>query len=121
MTERAIEKINAEMQKTPDDLYTEILGHYIIDRCGEPGTAEKVLDEQKSLKGAMEAVRGLASKKKSGAVAVLTPAQVFGEIDRYFGFETDRAAQGQAMAAAGAAPVEAPKPKGLALDLADFL
>ena len=30
----AVEKINTEMQKRPDDPYTEVIGHYIIDRCG---------------------------------------------------------------------------------------
>ena len=28
----ATEKINAEMQKHPDDLYREIIGHYLINR-----------------------------------------------------------------------------------------
>ena len=35
MIEKAIEKINAEMQKDPSDRYMEIIGHYIIDRCDE--------------------------------------------------------------------------------------
>lgn len=34
--ENAIAKINAEMQKDPDNTYLEIVGHYIIDRCAEP-------------------------------------------------------------------------------------
>ena len=35
MIDKAIEKINAEMQKDPSDRYMEIVGHYIIDRCDE--------------------------------------------------------------------------------------
>lgn len=33
MIDKAIEKINAAMQKDPDNRYMEIVGHYIIDRC----------------------------------------------------------------------------------------
>lgn len=124
MNTKAIEKINGEMQKNAADKYTEIIGQYIIDRCTNDLDAAKVANEQKSLGGAMKAVMGLASKKKHGNVAVLMPQEVFGEIDKYFGFATDENAQEQAiMAACGAVhmPIKPPAAKKVALNLADFL
>ena len=94
----AIQKINAEMQKRADDPYTEIIGHYIIDRCGDEAVANLVLKDGKTLEGAMKAVVTAASKAKCGNVAVLTPDRVFGEVDKYFGLTTDTRAQQEALA-----------------------
>lgn len=124
MITKAIQKINIEMQKNANDNYIEIIGHYIIDRCTDEITAARVADEKKSLKGAMDAIVGLASKKKQGNVAVLLPAQVFGAVDKYFGFATDEQAQEAAMMAACGAtktPVTPPVAQKVALNLADFL
>jgi len=125
MIDQAIEKINAEMQKNPSDPYTEILGHYVIDRCMDAAAAAKVCEAKKTLKGAMEAVAARARKAKTWNVAVLLPGDVFGEVDRYFGLSTDPAAQQKAMAAAvpGAASAQPAPPEGpakVAIDLADF-
>lgn len=40
--EDAIMKINAEMQKDPQNPYLEIVGTYVIDRCGEENTERAV-------------------------------------------------------------------------------
>ena len=124
MIEKAIEKINTEMQKNPGDVYTEIVGHYIIDRCTDEVTAARVAAEGKSLLGAMEAVVDNAKKKQKGNTAILLPADVFGAVDGYFGLQADEAAQEGAMAAAcGAAqtPVKPPVAKKVALAFEDFV
>ena len=124
MIEKAIQKINDEMQKNASDTYTEVIGHYIIDRCGDEITAAKVLDTGKSLKGAMDAIMQLATKAKKGNVAVLLPDAVFGAVDKYFGMATDEAAQETAIAAVCGAtktPVAPPVAKKVALSLNDFL
>lgn len=125
MRDKAIEKINREMQGRPNDPYVEIIGHYVIDRCTDDITAAKMLKDGKTLAGAMEKVLAEAKRAKNGNVAVLTPAQVFGAVDGYFGLETDRAAQGKALASMGA-PVqdvttEREPQKKLGLDLASFM
>lgn len=120
----AVEKINTEMQKRPDDPYTEIIGHYIIDRCGLDADCErKAAAEKKTLAGAMDAVMAAAKKKAVNGCAVLTPDAVFGEVDRYFGFPTDELAQLRAMRSAGGTPTPAVPAASAAvsLDLADFL
>lgn len=123
----AVEKINQAMQKRPDDPYVEIIGHYIIDRCGLDADCEKkAAAEKKTLAGAMDAVKAAAQKKAVNGCAVLTPDAVFGEVDRYFGFPADELAQARAMRSAGAvsAPAETAAqaaPAAVSLDLADFL
>ena len=67
MIDKAIQKINEEMQKNPTDPYTEIIGHYIIDRCADEFTAAKVAAEGKTLKGAMNAIMEAAKKAKRAA------------------------------------------------------
>lgn len=124
MRDEAIAKINAEMQKNPNDLYTEIIGQYIIDRCSDEAVAAKAAAPGKSLAGAMSAVMAVAKKSAKNSVAVLTPAAVFGEVDKYLGIHEDRAAQTVAIMAAGGQVPAVPevKPAGkVSLDLADFL
>lgn len=124
MTDQAIARINAEMQKNPSDPYTEILGHYVIDRCMDDALAAKVCADKKTLTGAMEAVKSRARKTAPGGVAVLLPCHVFDEVDKYFGLPTDLAAQQKAMlAASGTAPAQPSPPAPPAkvkFDLADF-
>lgn len=122
----AVEKINQEMQKRPDDPYVEIIGHYIIDRCGLDADCEKRAASEKTLEGAMKAVQEAAKKKAVNGCAVLTPDAVFGEVDKYFGFAADELAQARAMRSSGAvsapaAPAVPPAPAAVSVDLADFL
>lgn len=96
MIDQAIEKINAEMQKDPDDPYMEIIGHYVIDRCDE-ALAAKIADG-KTLKGAMAAVVKKAQSKRNGRTVVpMTPDEVFGEVDKYFGLSADTTARGKTL------------------------
>ena len=89
----AIEKINGEMQKQPDSVYLEIVGHYLIDRAGaEPAVAAAIMAEGRSLGKAWGAVSAMAGKKKKGNVAVLTPTEVFAEVDKHFGIPPNPAA-----------------------------
>lgn len=123
MIDKAIEKINAEMQKDPANRYMEIIGHYIIDRCDE-ALAAKIADG-KTLKDAMEAVVRVARKRQKGNVATLTPDEVFGEVDRFFGLPADTNAQWKAMGlpvVVPAAPAEVPVQRvSVDVDLDSFL
>ena len=110
------EKINAEMQKDPANKYLEIIGHYVLDRCTEESCAAKAAEEKKTLGGAMQKILKEAGKRQNGNVAVMLPADVFGTVDKYFGFKTDEAAQAAAMSAS----TPAPKPAGNVIDLASF-
>lgn len=123
MIDKAIAKINAEMQKDPSNRYMEILGHYIIDRCDERLAAE--IAGGKTLKVAMDVVMERAKTMRKGNVAVLTLGEVLGAVDKYFNLPTDTAAQWRAMdlppAAASALAEDGPQQTGGYIDPLDFL
>lgn len=121
MIDRAIEKINAEMQKDPSSRYMEIIGHYVIDRCDEALAAK--IAAGKTLKDAMTAVERRAQSKRGGrAVVPMAPDEVFGEVDKYFGLSTDTAAQWKALGFpfVGTPAEEHPHASSVDIDLADF-
>ena len=113
-----MEKINEEMQKSPNDGYMEILGHYLIDRCADLEDESLIGAAGKTLKGAMDAVMEKAKSKKHGSVAVLSDAEVFGVVDEYFGLKTDYKAQLNALPKTEETRLEV---HAGTLDLADFL
>ncbi len=86
MKEKAIEKINAEMQKNPDNQYIEIIGQYIIDKCESDAAAEKVLAAGKTLSGCLDKIKAAAKKKAINGVGVVTEDEAFAEVNKYFGF-----------------------------------
>ena len=112
MTERAIRKINEEMQKDPSDAYAEAIGHYVIDRAvGDELDAKRVLQDGKSLKGCLDDVKRKAKALAKNGVAMVRDDVVFGWVDVYFGFGS-----GGYSAAATTGPS-----KSLDVDLSDFL
>lgn len=98
MKEKAIEKINAEMQKNPDNNYIEIIGHYIIDKCESDATAEKVLAAGKTLSGCLDRIKALAKKKAINNIGVVTEEEAFAEVDNYFGFSAEQPKQKETVA-----------------------
>lgn len=112
MIHQAIEKINAEMQKRPDDRYLEAVGQHVIDHCTSERTAGSILEEGKSLAGCMQSIRGEAQKRARDGVAVIADGEVYAMAERYFGIEGERHG--------GTIPAAEPVCGGLP-DLADFL
>ncbi|WMI81574.1 Cas9 inhibitor AcrIIA9 family protein [Anaerotignum sp. MB30-C6] len=91
MIQKAIEKINAEVQKAPNDVYRAKVGEYIIDHILTDKDAEKVLDEGKTLEKAMTDVQEKALKEAQGDAmvkkAVIEQTEVFGWAMKYFGLQ----------------------------------
>lgn len=120
--DRAIAKINAEMQREPQNLYMEAVGHHVIDSCTTEANAEAILTEGRTLRGALDAIRAEAKKQATGGVAVMTDAAVFAIADNYFGL-TNTSPAAPAVPAPAAKPraaAPAPAPGGIALDLDSF-
>lgn len=118
----AIEKINTQMQEDPNDLYTEIIGHYLIDRCMTPEDETLIGADGKTLAGAMSAVESAARKKAAGKrVGVLSDYETGKIIDDYFGLTPN--AELWQRTIRNAIGDDGPKEPagGVALDLADFL
>lgn len=85
----AITKINTEMQKDARNKYYEVVGQYVIDRITDEQSAELVLAVGKTLSGACDAIKAIALKYKTGNVAVVSDADGFAAVDKYFGFHDD--------------------------------
>lgn len=94
MKQEAIEKINLELQKWPNDGYLEIIAHYIIDRCAaDEGAAEAVFKADKSLTGCMGCIEAEARRTAQNNIGVVTSLALYDLIDGYFGFSRDEYAQ----------------------------
>lgn len=81
--ENAIEKINKEIQKKPNDVYTEIVGHYIIDRISTSKETADAINSGKTLEGAMDAIKQAARKIAVDGVGVVRDNEIFDIIDNY--------------------------------------
>ena len=97
--QKAIEKINAEMQKNPTNEYMEIVGHYIIDRCTGSAQAAIAVNGGKSLSGAMEAIKAEAKKKAKDGCGVLRDNEIFDIIDKYLSAPADEQARAESIRA----------------------
>jgi len=123
--EKAIEKINAEMQKKPDDKYLEIIGHYLIDCCTDTRIAEALLAENKTLNGACEAIRAEAKKRAKGGVGILDLFEGLDVVDKYFKLPLNSDVRGaiirQLYGAVQPPPTAASSPDPLKLDFDSFM
>ena len=115
MMQKAIEKINSEMQKSPEDRRLEVIGQYLIDRCRDEGTAAALLAKGKSLTGCLRALEQEAEKqitRRQGTVVVsMEGADVLRLAAQYYGLEEQEIPD---------EPVPAPAPSALP-SLDDFL
>jgi len=99
MLDQAIEKIRDEMAKAPNNTYVQVVGDFLLRHVtAHPDDAAKVLAEGKTIAKSLDGMSKEASKQKSGNVAVLTDAQGFGIVLKYFGIK------GKASARATPAP-----------------
>ncbi len=117
MVQKAIEKINAEIQKAPNDIYRAIIGEYIIDHMLTDEDAAKVLDEKKTLGKALEEINSKAKKQATGSTAFIENSVVYGWAMKYFGLEGEDSPNPQT---AAEKPKEKPAEKGIVLNLEDF-
>ncbi len=88
LQERAIAKIDAEIEKEKGNRILEIIGEFLINLVtANSDAAAKLLDEKKNLKGAYEAMRNEARKYQKDGCAVLTDDEGFEVICGYYGLE----------------------------------
>lgn len=88
LQERAIAKIDTEIEKEKGNRILEIIGEFLINLVtANPDAAAKLLDEKKNLKGAYEAMRNEARKYQKDGCAVLTDDEGFEVICGYYGLE----------------------------------
>ena len=87
------EKIREEMMKNEADAAMQAIGNHLIGLINGNKEAEAcVLAEDKTLKGAFEAIRKAAKAKAVNGEACLTDEEGFAIVRKYFGIEAKKAA-----------------------------
>lgn len=89
MIDKAIAKLTEEMMKTDDPAIRAIEEH-LTERCRSTAIAEKLLDPEKTLKGALDAMRTEAKKRIINGVGVVPPDEGFRIAEEYFGISEIR-------------------------------
>ena len=73
--ENAIEKLNNDIQKHPQDQYRALVGEHLIDCITTEEIADKVLEEGKTLEAALKTITANAKKKAVSNCAVIADAE----------------------------------------------
>jgi len=85
--QRALDKLKAEMDSSKNP-YVQVVGAFLVQHLGKNHQdAEKILVADKTIAKSLDAMKTEASKKKVGNCAVLTDAEGFGVVLKYFGIE----------------------------------
>lgn len=92
MLEDAIAKIKSEMAENKNSAYVKVIGDFLLQHLEmHPVVSEKILTEGKTIKGSIGEMRKAAERNKVDNCAVLTDAEGFAVVLKYFGVETAHA------------------------------
>lgn len=86
MLDKAIEKIHTEMNKNTNNQYIQVVGDFLLQHLQkDPGAADKILSESKTIAGSLEDMRTQASKRQVNRCGMFTPQEGFEIVLKYFG------------------------------------
>jgi hypothetical protein len=117
--QKAIAKIKAEIDKEKNH-YVQVVGQFLLQHLEKnQQDAEKIVATDKTILKSLEEMRKVAEKKKVGNCAVLTDAEGFEVVTKYFGIN----AKPLAFVVPVMAPVATPSASvtGFDVKLDDFL
>jgi hypothetical protein len=105
MKEQAIEKLLKEMEAAGGKRYVQVVGQMLIQAMDRyPDLAEKVLQEDKTIKESIEKMRDEAAKQKEGNVGILSDVDAMPIILKYYGVKMSSEVPAPAVAPAPAKP-----------------
>jgi hypothetical protein len=88
MLNEAIKKIQDEIEAEKSNSYVLYVGKQMIEHINKnPGYAQNILEEGKTIKGSLEEMRKEAAKVKQGNMAVIPPDQGMRIVFDYFGIK----------------------------------
>ncbi|RJQ25544.1 MAG: hypothetical protein C4589_11130 [Peptococcaceae bacterium] len=91
MLENAISKIRTEMNQNANNPYIQVVGGFLLQHLETcPVSAEKIMATDKTIAKSLDEMRKVANKNKVGNCAVLTDAEGFAVVLKYFGIEEAR-------------------------------
>jgi hypothetical protein len=84
--EQAIAKLKAEMEVEKKNPYVKTIGEFLLQHIqANPKDAEKFLAKDKTIAKSLDAMRKAAEKVKVGNMAMLSDAEGFALVLKYFG------------------------------------
>lgn len=86
MLNSAISKIKTEMEQSNNNSYVRVVGEFLLCHLNSnPGSADKIMADGKTIAKSQGDMRKAAEKKKDGNCAVLTDAEGFAVVLEYYG------------------------------------
>ncbi|ASJ54882.1 hypothetical protein BP422_15690 [Brevibacillus formosus] len=114
MLSDAISKLKTEIESEKKNPYIKVIGEFLIHHLeANPDQAEKVMAADKTIGKSLEAMKAEAKKKQQNGMAMLTDAEGFAIVLKYFGIEG-------APASAPTVTVPTPKPIEQPASASDF-
>lgn len=105
MLSDAISKLKTEIESEKKNPYIKVIGEFLIQQLeANPDQAEKVMVADKTIAKSLDAMKNEAKKKQQNGMAMLTDAEGFAIVLKYFGIKGEIVPTH-----APAAPVQAPK------------
>lgn len=86
---KAIKKITEEMMENQNNTAIRVIEEHLTSICTTNEVAEKILNEEKTLRGALEAIRNEAQKEKVGNYACIDDKRGFEIVEKYFEIEEE--------------------------------
>jgi len=126
MMKNAAVKIKTEMCSNKNNSYIQVIGDFLLRHLeANPDCAEKILATDKTIVKSLDAMKNEARKKQHNGMAMLTDAEGFAIVLKYFGIEGVPVAADAPAAPVSAPVATAPVKKPVAVDfdvkLEDFL
>jgi hypothetical protein len=112
MLEQAVKKLSDEMNASVNNPYVQTIGGFLLQHINaNSADAKKILAQDKTIIKSLSAMQNEARKKQVGSCAVLTDAEGYAIVLKYFGVDGDPAP----------APVSIPKKDDFDIKLEDLL
>ena len=124
MLNDAIAKLKTEMEQNNTNSYIQVVGGVLLQHLeANPGSAEQILAQDKTIKKSLEEMKKEAKKHQCDGCAMLTDAEGCAVVLKYFGIKPAARVQtpAPAPALAPAAPVPENKSTGFNVRLEDLL
>lgn len=114
----AVMKIRDEMAQNVKNPYVQVVGDFLLRYLEQhPEAAEKILAQDKSIKGSLEAMKTEARKHQVDGCGVLTDEEGFTVVLKYYGINGKPSSTEVAFVPAPAAAAVVPARRGIEFDV----
>ena len=89
MIQQIIDNFEKECEKNPDDMTVRVICDHVVDNLqgASEESLKNIINKPLTIKGAIDAMRDVTRKRKTGDYAVLNEAEGFKIVDEYFGID----------------------------------